>query len=209
MQEGDNVVEHINKMIVMAKDLSTAGTEIPKRMQVATILNSLPPSLAVAATTLRMNHAIKSVTDLPMHLAIEQDLIASRKEPELNMVQQELNYVRQRHNAGSYKNPGSSKPQPRGPKSQQFKRKKVPRGACYNCEKFGHFKPNCPQGEKQENKGGYKHPEQGGTSKREFVDVTECNAVMTDISGWWIDSGATRHIAKDKNGVVEFTELKK
>ncbi|XP_020249403.1 pentatricopeptide repeat-containing protein At2g18940, chloroplastic-like [Asparagus officinalis] len=32
---------------------------------------------------------------------------------------------------------------------------------------------------------------------------------MTDISGWWIDSGATRHIAKDKKGVIEFTELKK
>ncbi|XP_020271082.1 uncharacterized protein LOC109846267 [Asparagus officinalis] len=121
----------------------------------------------------------------------------------------ELNYVRQRYNTGSYKNSGPSKSQLQGPKSQQFKRKKVSRGACYNYGKFGHFKSNYPQGEKQENKGGYKHSEQGGTSKREFFGMTKCNAMMTDISGWWIDSDMTRHIAKDKNGVVEFTKLKK
>ena len=32
MQEGDSVIEHVNKMIVMAKELSTAGTEIPEKM---------------------------------------------------------------------------------------------------------------------------------------------------------------------------------
>ncbi|XP_020270948.1 uncharacterized protein LOC109846134 [Asparagus officinalis] len=54
------------------------------------------------------------------------------------------------------------KPQPRGTKSEQFKRKKVPHGACYNNGKFRYFKFTCPQGEKKENKGGYKHLEQRG-----------------------------------------------
>src|SRR5262249_8982089 len=76
--------------------------------------------------------------------------------------------------------------------------------ACYTCGKFGHFKSNCPQG-----KGGKKHPEQGGPSqKREFVGVTECNAVMIDNNDWWIDSGSTRHIAKMKNGLVILNKLK-
>ncbi|MQM21751.1 hypothetical protein Taro_054795 [Colocasia esculenta] len=85
MQEGDSVIEHVNKMIVMAKDLYTAGTEIPGKMQVATILNSLSASLDMAATTLRMSGSTLTVTDLPVRLAIEQDILARRKELEVNL----------------------------------------------------------------------------------------------------------------------------
>ncbi|XP_020264238.1 uncharacterized protein LOC109840129 [Asparagus officinalis] len=86
------------------------------------------------------------------------------------MVQQVLNYVRQKHNAGSYKIPSPSKPQSRGPKSQRFKRKKYPAEPATIVDQA--FQDHLP-------------------------------------ASWWIDFGATRHIAKDKSGVTEFTELKK
>ena len=85
MQKGDSVIEHVNKMIVMTKELSTVGTEISEKMQVATILNSLPASLDMAATTLRMSGSILNVMNLPVRLAIEQDILVRRKELEVNL----------------------------------------------------------------------------------------------------------------------------
>ncbi|XP_075658960.1 uncharacterized protein LOC142628809 [Castanea sativa] len=44
MNESDNVIEHVNKMIVIAKELAILGNPIPNKMQVSTILHSLPNS---------------------------------------------------------------------------------------------------------------------------------------------------------------------
>ena len=136
----------------MTKDLQSAGSSILEKMQVVTILNSLPPSLDMDTTTLRMSSTILKVTDLPTRLAIEQDIIHRRNDLELNL--QEANAA---HNKPKYKGnkahncfTGPNRPQFKR-KSQQ-KEKRVPHGACYKCGKFGHFQANCPHG-KQGNKG--------------------------------------------------------
>ena len=209
MKENENVIDHCNKMIVMAKDLAAAGNELSENMQIAGILNSLPRSLDMVATTLRHSGKINKVDDLPSALAVEQDLVNSRKEPELNIVQEDESNIARGYPKNQNKNQNRIGPS----KGKNFKpqkwQKKVPQDACYTCGKYGHFKANCTQ--KQGNKGGDKRPEKGGPQKYEFVGVIECNAahVATDVSGWWIDSGATHHISKTKDGLTEFTELKK
>ena len=44
-----------------------------------------------------------------------------------------------------------------------------------------------------------------------FVRLVECSFehITKDIDGWWVDSGATRHIAKTKDDLTEFVEVKK
>lgn len=44
MDEDSNVVDHMNHISLVAKDLSAADNHIPNKMQVSTILSSLPPS---------------------------------------------------------------------------------------------------------------------------------------------------------------------
>lgn len=78
MSESDNVIDHCNKMLVMTKDLAAAGNELYENMQIAGILNSLPSSLNMAATTLRLNGTIKSASQLSAALAMEHDLVNSR-----------------------------------------------------------------------------------------------------------------------------------
>jgi hypothetical protein len=46
-------MEHVHNMVVMAKDLVIVETSIPEKLQVATILNSLPNSFDIVATSLR------------------------------------------------------------------------------------------------------------------------------------------------------------
>ena len=59
MQEEQSVVEHVNNMIVMAKDLSIVGTPIPEKLQVATIFNSLPNSFDMVTTSMRSNPSLQ------------------------------------------------------------------------------------------------------------------------------------------------------
>ena len=44
MGEDISVVDHVNHMALIAKDLTVSGNQIPEKMQVSTILNSLPSS---------------------------------------------------------------------------------------------------------------------------------------------------------------------
>ncbi|XP_031493236.1 uncharacterized protein LOC116259513 [Nymphaea colorata] len=54
MKESDKVVDHVNKMLVMAKDLAVVGNVISDNMQICTILNSLPSSWDMAVTALSL-----------------------------------------------------------------------------------------------------------------------------------------------------------
>ncbi|CAN6454213.1 unnamed protein product [Victoria cruziana] len=68
MKESDNVVDHMNKMMVMAKDLALVGNAISDPMQISIILNSLPPSWDMAVTALEVNFANLTLDQLPLLL---------------------------------------------------------------------------------------------------------------------------------------------
>ncbi|MFV0960691.1 hypothetical protein QML37_30130, partial [Klebsiella pneumoniae] len=65
MKESDDIVDHVNKMMVMAKDLACAGNEIPEQMQISTILSSLPPSWRTEVIALRVHFDRLTLGALP------------------------------------------------------------------------------------------------------------------------------------------------
>ncbi|XP_043716249.1 uncharacterized protein LOC122664480 [Telopea speciosissima] len=65
MGEGEDVVNHINKMLVMAQELDDAGSNVSNNYQVSTIINSLPPSWAMAQTALRFLGENLTLEQLP------------------------------------------------------------------------------------------------------------------------------------------------
>lgn len=86
---------------------------------------------------------------------------------------------------------------------------------CWNCNKPGHFKRDCRAG-KDKDKMYQKHfgqgsKDQGQTSHQGQISeidtypkvyyvskISEACYVQDDDVSWWIDSGATTHVCKDR-----------
>lgn len=60
---------------MLAKDLTATRNENFENMQITEILNSIPSSLDMDATTLRFNGAIKRVFMFSVNLAMDHDLV--------------------------------------------------------------------------------------------------------------------------------------
>ncbi|KAF3786515.1 hypothetical protein EJ110_NYTH11733 [Nymphaea thermarum] len=88
MKESDNVMDHVNKMFVMAKDLAVVGNVISDNMQISTILNILPPSWEMAVTALSVQFDNLTLEKLPIQLALQQKRLTKKNRTELMTVQE-------------------------------------------------------------------------------------------------------------------------
>ncbi|KAG9442378.1 hypothetical protein H6P81_018232 [Aristolochia fimbriata] len=142
MQESDNIVEHINAMTVVSKELASLGRPIPDELQVETIINSLPPSWDSAVVSLNMSDVALTVQTLTAKLTIE-----AQRRKKKSTTDSMVNIV---SGAGA----PTSKPRNVPQKKQDFKKQgKKPQfkgnnsgkkiGPCYNCSKMGHIKAHC------------------------------------------------------------------
>jgi hypothetical protein len=75
MEEND----YANQMELVAKELSNAGHPVSNKMQVTTILNSLPLSWQYVATSLTLSSKDISMTSLLVLLVLEEERINKRK----------------------------------------------------------------------------------------------------------------------------------
>lgn len=68
MKESNNIVDYINKMMVMAKDIALVGNVISEPMQISIILNILPTSSDMSVIALEVNFTNLSLDQLPLLL---------------------------------------------------------------------------------------------------------------------------------------------
>ncbi|KAK4845445.1 hypothetical protein QYF36_005192 [Acer negundo] len=124
-----------------------------------------------------------SMVTLPALLAVEEVRMKRRKKNNGNLL------IVEDSNKGQGKNFKKRKAQNQGKKQKQNSKKK--RG-CFVCEDMGHFKANCPKRKKN-----------GNQQKEVVLTVFEALIVESE-NQWWMDSGATRHVCKDKNSFFSF-----
>ncbi|KAL5711806.1 hypothetical protein ACHQM5_014046 [Ranunculus cassubicifolius] len=71
MKESESVVDHCSRMTVIAKELAAACHPIPDKMQVSTLLHSLPSSWDNVVVAINLSGKEITMNSLPMLLGVE------------------------------------------------------------------------------------------------------------------------------------------
>ena len=181
--------------------------KMDEAISVSCIIDKLPYSWKDFKHTLKHGKEELSLIQLGSHLRIEEALWMQesgkpKDSSSVHMAEEEESSARRK---------GRKRPW-RNTKGDSNKKTKV---SCWICGKAGHFKRDCPTNkslnhDKQRHKSGSK--DQGtSTSKGRFLDlnldiavnsvslISEAFYVQDDEVAWWIDSGANRHVCKDRH----------
>ena len=98
----------------------------------------------------------------------------------INVVDEGKDFKHSNHPKNNQKRKFDSK------ENQNNKKKK--KGTCHHCGKPGHFKRDCRLLKKQKE-----------VSNTNLVAMISEINVLEDDNAWWIDSGATKHVCKDRS----------
>ncbi|GJX17259.1 pol polyprotein [Tanacetum coccineum] len=202
---------HIASPLVLLHDIHAEGMTLSETFQVAAIIEKLPPSWVEFKNYLKHKRKEMSVEDLVVRLRIEEDNKLAQKDTytpdsaKANMVEHagsssRFNSKGNKKDKKKNDKKGKGKSEYLAPKAGIVKQKF--QGTCYNCDQPGHRAANC------------KMPKRVNPRQANMVDenvdmiamvsdvcamISEVNLVGTNNSGWWIDTGATRHVCADKS----------
>ncbi|GJQ94944.1 zinc finger, CCHC-type containing protein [Tanacetum coccineum] len=171
------VMKQYNELLRILGQYIQHGLKMDESVSVSSIIDKLPPSWKDFKHTLKHGKDDLSLVQLGSHLHIEESL--------------------------------------RAQDNDKGKGKEVvgPSVECWKCGKTGHFKRDCRSGNK-------KNANAGGSGKgskdrsqdqgqnlvpvwNRFIKysvslISEAFYVQVDAIAWWIDSGATTHVCKDR-----------
>lgn len=173
MRENGNVVDHIGKMQNLFVKLSDiCDDQLTESWRVAMLLSSLPASFDTLVTALE-----------------------AREEDELTFifVQQKLIGEFERHTNKSGASGSSEK------MLKVVQRNKGNIGKCYFCKKANHMKKDCAEYKKWLAKKECSEGTKSNVVKSIQQNNSDCLFGVAERRGnWMLDSGATRHVSKDK-----------
>ncbi|TMW61094.1 hypothetical protein Poli38472_014555 [Pythium oligandrum] len=179
MEEGDDVLGHINKLKTLAEQLDAVGASVSEEDLVITLLGSLSESYQFLIT------ALESRSD-----TLTWELVTSR------LLHEDM---KRKEQGGDGTTPGSAF------MTSDWKRKGRPvkkSGACNHCGKMGHWIAECPS-RIQDNGNSRQRFQRANVVRDEdpgeyLFSVGEVQDLNKSNSAWLIDSGATQHMAHSK-----------
>ncbi|GJU80527.1 zinc finger, CCHC-type containing protein [Tanacetum coccineum] len=213
MVDSRPVMEQYNELLRILGQYTQHGLKMDESISVSSIIDKLPPSWKDFKHTLKHGKDDLSLVQLGSHLRIEESLRAqdSDKGKGKEVAGPSVNMTEEGKNKNNKQNKG---------KKRDFKEhgsgsgsNKKPKLECWKCGKTGHFKRDCRSGNK-------KNANAGGSGKgskdrsqdqgqnlvpvwNRFIKysvslISEAFYVQVDAIAWWIDSGATTHVCKDR-----------
>jgi hypothetical protein len=142
MSEGDYLGKFVNQMELIAKELTNVGHPVSDKMQVTTILNSIPLSCEHVVTSLTLGGKEVSMVSLPVLPVLEEERMKRRMREGTSNNLMMVHTIPQTVQASTFK--GKPKKFNRKWKGKPKGKGKL-KGTYFKCGKVGHFKVKCPK----------------------------------------------------------------
>ncbi|CAM8886430.1 unnamed protein product [Rhodiola kirilowii] len=220
MVDSRPVMEQFHEIQRILGQFAQRKLNMDEAISVSSIIDKLPPAWKEFRRTLKDKKEDISLVELAKELRMEEELRVREKDsmevdtnlPKVNVLEtssQKMN-----------KNKGKKRPNEYVSKGPNKKKHPSKENVCWTCGKAGHFKRDCRVGkgksEKAQDKAfGINNQEQKSQGQNLLVSDLETNvdtqsnidfvsnfseifAMKDDETSWWVDSGATAHVCRDK-----------
>lgn len=211
------LLEQVHELQVIVNKIRALKIDIPEAFQVGAIIAKLPPSWKDYGKRLIHKSEDFTLEQIQKHLRIEEE---SRSRDNSVLYNSKVNFVDKKRKLGQNFKVKSG--------GHKFKRtQKKQKGCCFVCGKQGHYAKDCFQRKsysKDKNnqvvkadanlvEENYVAMISNMFSNMEISEINDAMAMVSEInsttvqSSWWIDSGATVHVCKDKYMFKQFEEI--
>ncbi|GKA37244.1 pol polyprotein [Tanacetum coccineum] len=177
----------IKKFVVLLHNIYAGGMNVSEAFQVAAIIEKLPPSWVDFKNYLKHKQKEMSVEDLIVRLRIEVD----------NKLAQKNTYAPDSAKANMVKHAGSS-----SKSNSKAKGKGKKKNDKQGKGRLSHRAANC----KIQKRVNLRQANMVNDNVDIIVMVSDVIAMISEVnlvgsnnSGWWVDTGATRHVCADKS----------
>lgn len=193
MDLNDNIATHISKLEDFSSQLKDLGEEIPTSMLITKILMTLPPNYShfhSAWESTSVND--RTLKNLTSRLMVEEARM-SANDGESNS---------NAFSARSYSKPRSFHTKPSG----------IRPGKCYQCNRSGHWRRDCPTlkktGETSSNHAYGEACEAEALVCEAFISEQDFYSAKRESDKWFMDSGASDHMSSKREWFINFIDLK-
>ena len=188
------VRDYVLRMVDLKTKLQALNVSIPDACIVHQALNTLPLDFGIIKTNYNSQDEIWSVNDLIARVVAEEEKLKKEKGHLALYVSSSHKWKnkksRNRTHKGTHDTTGQSDNM--GPKKTSFKRDG---DRCFFCKNKGHIKKDCAKFKAWLSK---REP----TGNDSLALVCESNLSEAPSSSWWLDSGATNHVAFTIQGFI-------
>ena len=219
MVDDQPIISQVHELQKIVHEVLNEGMKMCEQFQVSAVIDKLPPAWKDYKNTLRHKSKEFSMESLILHLRIEDE---HRKQDQ----NEEIMLLSSSNNKKYHHNHSSLKPNKRPMKDNQNRKNKtgsklnvsnhfkdnhssrpmrhnIEKFECYNCGKPGHLARNCrfPKRERNGNA-----PQANIMEEPLVAMITEINSIEGS-EGWWIDSGASRHVCNDRSLFKSYSKI--
>ncbi|CAM8934668.1 unnamed protein product [Rhodiola kirilowii] len=220
MVDSRPVMEQFHEIQRILGQYAQRNLKMDETISVSSIIDKLPPAWKDFRRTLKHKKEDISLVELAKELRMEEEFRVREKDimevdtnlPKVNVL--EISFQKMN------KNKGKKRPYEYVSKGPNKKKHPSKENVCRTCEKVGHFKRDCRVGKgksekAQDNAFGIKNQEQKSQGQNLSVsdletkidsysnvdyvsNFSEIFVMQDDETSWWVGSGATAHVCRDK-----------
>ncbi|CAM8890197.1 unnamed protein product [Rhodiola kirilowii] len=221
MVDARPVMEQFNELIRILGQFAQNKMKMDDSIAVSSIIDKLPPLWKDFKHKLKHKKEKMSLEELGGELQVEESIRiqeenANKKE---TIESSSVHVVEDKGGLQKFKG------KKRFNEKHGSKFDKKPKGCCWICGKPGHYKNECRMAKNEKGKGkmnvGDKGKDKCPSNLQGNFSISDCNFEMNYVSliaetcyvqddevAWWIDSGANKHVCKDRHSFKTYETVK-